>query len=202
MSHNKLLLAEHALVTLQETLLGLLLGALAGCFTACLIAFSRPLARWLLPVVIISQALPIFAIAPLLVIWLGYGLSSKIAVAIIMIFFPVTSALYDGLRRTPAGWLELASTMNSAKLSTFWHIQLPAAMPALATGLRLAAVAAPIGAIVGEWVGANKGLGYLMLTANARLQIDMMFAALIIIIILSLILYQCIDQLLKKLVWW
>jgi putative hydroxymethylpyrimidine transport system permease protein len=196
------LLFQHMLPTLEETLAGFLLGSLAGCIAGCAIAFSRSLSRWFLPLLIMSQAVPVFAIAPLLVIWFGYGLTSKIAAAIIMIFFPVTSALYDGLRRTQTGWLELAATMNTGKLAVFWHIRLPAAMPALASGLRIAAVAAPVGAIVGEWVGASKGLGYLMLNANARLQIDVMFAALMVIIMMSLILYWFVDRLLKKFIWW
>jgi len=198
---RELLLAQ-TLPTLQETLLGLLLGMIAGTLAGCLIAASSTLARWFLPLVIISQAMPIFAIAPLLVIWFGYGLASKIIAAMIMIFFPVTSALYDGLRRTPIAWLEMARTMNAGKFSTFWHIQLPAALPAYASGIRLAAVAAPIGAIVGEWVGASKGLGYLMLNANARMEIDTMFAALIVIIVMSLLLYTTVDIVLKKLIWW
>lgn len=196
------LLLRHLWPTLTETLVGFLLGTLAGCVAGCMITYFKSLSRWFFPLLIISQALPVFAIAPLLVIWFGYGPGSKIAAAILMIFFPVTSALYDGLRRTNIGWLELAKTMNASKSAIFWHIQLPASLPTLASGLRIAAVVAPVGAIVGEWVGSSKGLGYLMLNANARLQIDMMFAALVIIIIMSLTLYWCIDQILENLVWW
>lgn len=199
---QKQLLLKHAIPTLEETILGFLCGITAGCIAGCGIAFSRQLARWFLPLLIISQAVPVFALAPLLVIWLGYGLASKIAACIIMIFFPVTSALYDGLKRTDKGWIELANTMNATRARLFWHIRIPAALPSLASGLRIAAVIAPIGAIVGEWVGSSKGLGYLMLNANARLQVDMMFAALVVIIIMSLGLYFCVDRLLKKYVWW
>lgn len=202
MHQQRYLLLHHMLPTLTETLAGFMLGALAGCVAACLIAYFKSLSRWFFPLLIISQALPVFAIAPLLVIWFGYGPGSKIAAAILMIFFPVTSALYDGLRRTNPGWLELAKTMNASKHAIFWHIQLPSSLPTLASGLRIAAVVAPVGAIVGEWVGSSKGLGYLMLNANARLQIDMMFAALLVIITMSLILYWCVDLSLKKIVWW
>ena len=129
-------------------------------------------------------------------------MASKIAMAILMVFFPVASACHDGLQRTPPEWLQLAKTMNASRWRLFYRIRLPAALPALASGIRIAAVAAPIGAIVGEWVGASRGLGYLMLNANARMQIDLMFAALIVIIIMALLLYFGIDKLLRTLVWW
>jgi putative hydroxymethylpyrimidine transport system permease protein len=199
---NWQIIMTHAIPTIQETLLGLLLGVATGFIAACLIANSKLLAKLFLPAVLISQVMPVFAIAPLLVIWFGYGMQSKIIVAMLMIFFPVTSSLYDGLRQTPANWLELAESMQAGKWRTFWHIRLPAALPSLASGIRLAAVAAPIGAIVGEWVGASKGLGYLMLNANARMQIDIMFAALCMIIIISLLLYSIVNHGLKKMVWW
>lgn len=202
MQQQHMLLLHHTLPTLAETLTGFLLGALAGCIAGCLIAFSKTMSRWFLPLLIISQVMPVFAIAPLLVIWFGYGTTSKIIAAMMMIFFPVASALYDGLKRTDPTWIELAKTMHASKFNIFWRIQLPAALPSLASGLRIAAVSAPVGAIVGEWVGSSKGLGYLMLNANARMQIDMMFAALIVIIIMSLMLYWCIDQALKKIIWW
>jgi putative hydroxymethylpyrimidine transport system permease protein len=199
---QRALLLAHLVPTLTETLAGFVLGVLAGCIAGCLLAVSRTLSRGFLPVIIISQSMPVFAIAPVFVLWLGFGAASKIAVTIIMIFFPVTSALYDGLTRTSKDWLELAATMQAGKWRTFFTICLPAALPRLSSGLRIAAVAAPAGAIAGEWVGSSQGLGYLMLNANARLQIDVMFAALIVVIIMSLLLYLSVDRLLKKLIWW
>lgn len=196
------LLFSEAIPTIIETMIGFILGVAIGCGAALCIAFFRPLAFWLLPILIISQAIPTFAIAPLLVIWFGFGLASKIATTVLMLFFPVTSAFYDGLKRTDQNWLDLAKTMNAKKSLIFWHIRIPAALPHLASGIRLAAVIAPIGAIIGEWVGASQGLGFLMLNANARMQIDVMFAALIIIIILSLLLYTSIDKILTKLITW
>lgn len=196
------LILTQAIPTIVETAFGFLLGIIFGCVAGLVITFFRPLRFWFWPILIMSQAIPTFAIAPLLVIWLGYGLASKIATTVLMIFFPITSALYDGLQRTHSGWLDLAKTMNAKKWRIFYYIRLPAALPDLASGIRIAAVAAPIGAIVGEWVGSSQGLGYLMLNANARMQIDMMFAALIVIIALSLILYFCVDTILRSLVTW
>lgn len=188
--------------TMIETILGLVLGILLGSLAALCMSFFRPVTWWLLPILIISQAIPTFAIAPLFVIWFGYGMASKIATTIIMLFFPVSSALYDGLRLTNSGWLDLAKTMNAKKWRIFWHIRLPAALPSLATGIRVATVIAPIGAIVGEWVGSSHGLGFLMLNANARMQIDLMFAALFVIVMFSLVLYFVVDRFLKYMIPW
>ena len=158
------------------------------------------------PILIISQAIPVFAIAPLLVLWLGYGIASKVGMASIIIFFPITTNFYDGLRKTETGWIELAKTMtNNSKKSIFlilWHIRIPAALPSLGSGLRVGAAVAPIGAIVGEWVGSGAGLGFLMLQANARVQIDLMFAALFVIAIVAVILYYTVDNFVKLLAPW
>ena len=98
------------------------------------------------PSLVVSQALPVFALAPLLVLWLGYGMASKVAMAVLIIFFPVTTAFFDGLRRTEPGWLELARMMNARPRAVLWQIRVPAALPAMASGLRVAAAVAPIGA--------------------------------------------------------
>ena len=167
-----------------------------------LLQWSRTLSSWLLPVLIVSQAIPVFALAPILMLWFGYGMASKVVMAALIIFFPVTSACYDGLRRTPNEWIELANTMEASKLQMLWQIRLPAAMPSLASGLRVAAATAPIGAVIGEWVGSSRGLGYLMLHANARMQVDTVFAALIVLACLSLFLYFGVDYLLRRLIYW
>lgn len=196
------LILNESIPTIIETVLGLWLGILTGILSALIMAYCRPIRLWFLPLLLISQALPTFAIAPLLVVWFGYGLTSKIITAMIMIFFPVTNAFYDGLIQTPSSWLDLAKTMNGSSFRILWHIRIPAALPSLATGIRVATAIAPIGAIVGEWVGASEGLGFLMLNANARMQIDLMFAVLIIIILLTLLLYFSIDKLLHLMVHW
>lgn len=197
-----ILLAQESIPTLIETLAGLLLGIFFGCIAALCIIFLKPMRYWFLPLLITTQAIPTFAIAPLLVIWFGYGITSKIIATVLMIFFPITSSFIDGLNSTPSEWVLLGKSLHAKKWGYFWHIQLPAALPHLATGIRIATIAAPIGAIIGEWVGASHGLGFLMLNANARLQIDLMFDALILIIGISLTLYFIVDQLLKKWIWW
>ncbi|MDC5705755.1 ABC transporter permease [Vibrio europaeus] len=195
-------LMKHTFVTGQEIILGLLLGLSMGLIFALQMLLFKPLKRWLLPILIASQAIPVFAIAPVLMLWLGYGIASKVVMAAIIIFFPVTTCCYDGLRNTPTGYLDLANTMGASKWQLLRHIQLPAALPTLASGIRVAVVIAPIGAVVGEWVGSSAGLGYLMLQANARMIIDEMFAALFILALLSVSLYFITDKLLKKFIPW
>ncbi len=196
---SRALIAEHAAVTALEVLAGLGLGAALGFVSAILLAAS-PLARALLrPLLVFSQAVPVFALAPILTLWLGYGLWSKVAMALLIIYFPVTSAFFDALMRVPPGWLELARVMNATPARLLWRVRVPAALPGFASGLRLAAVYAPIGAIIGEWVGASRGLGYLMLLANGRAKIDLMFAALIVLAGLTLLLHAAVDALCRRL---
>ena len=196
------LFLKHGAITAIEIILGLILGFLLGGTSALSMIYFKPLYRWLMPVLVISQAIPVFALAPVLVLWLGYGMASKIAMATMIIYFPVTAAFFDGLKRTDPGWLDLAHTMNANPLSIIRHVRIPSALPALASGLRVAAAVAPIGAIVGEWVGSSEGLGYLMLYANARLQIDVLFAALLTLAVLAITLYFTIDKLAKVFIPW
>ena len=193
---------QHALITAAEIIFGLLIGVILGIILALSIITFGSLQRWLLPVLLISQAIPVFAIAPLLVLWLGYGMASKIAMTTLIIFFPVTTCCYDGLRQTQTGWLEMAQVMNAHPLYLLRFIRWPAALPALASGLRVAVTIAPMGAVIGEWVGSSGGLGYLMLQANARLQTDEMFAALVILAVMTIGLYYLTDAFLRWLVPW
>jgi putative hydroxymethylpyrimidine transport system permease protein len=195
-------IGRHAALTLAEIVLGLGLGIGLGAASALLIVAFRPARRWLLPLLVVSQAVPVFALAPLLVLWLGYGLASKVAMAAVIIYFPVTAAFSDGLRRADPGWLDLALSMDAGRLATLRHIRAPAALPALASGIRVATAVAPIGAVVGEWVGASAGLGYLMLHANARMQIDLMFAALLTLGAIAVALYFAVDRVLKRVMPW
>ena len=195
-------LLGHMWVTLTEIVLGLMLGTILGCLCALTMILSPLLKRWLLPVLVMSQAIPVFALAPILVLWLGYGMASKVAMAVLIIFFPVTSSFYHGMQRTESDLLELARIMGGSYTSILRYIVIPSALPAFGGGLRVAAAVAPIGAIVGEWVGASKGLGFYMLHANARMQVDSMFAALFLLAVVSVGLYYLIDLLLLKIIYW
>lgn len=196
------LLMKHAGITLVEILLGMLLGTLLGLISALLLVTWTGLRRWLLPVLVASQAIPVFALAPVLMLWLGYGLASKVAMATLIIYFPVTATCFDGLRQTPTGYLQLARTLGADRRAQLLQIRLPAALPAFGSGLRVAASVAPIGAVVGEWVGSSTGLGYLMLNANARMQVDLMFAALLTLAVMALGLYFSVNLIARRLTPW
>ena len=195
---NWQLILEHTIVTVTEVLLGLFFGISLGFITALYLETSKKAVLFLRPVLIFSQAIPVFALAPLLTLWLGYGIISKVVMAILIIYFPVTSSFYDGLTKTPRSFLDLAQTMGSTKSRILYYIKIPAAIPSLFTGIRLAAVYAPIGATIGEWVGSSQGLGYLMLLANGRVKIDLMFASLLTLGFISIGLYGIVSFILNK----
>ena len=150
----------------------------------------------------VRQPIPVFALAPVLVLWLGYGLASKVAMATLIIYFPVTAAFFDGLRRTEPGWLDLARSLDARPARILWHLRVPAALPALGSGVRIAAAVAPIGAVVGEWVGSSAGLGYLMLQSVGRGKTDLMFAALLLLALFAVLLYELVDWSLKRAIYW
>lgn len=195
---SRALLAEHALITLLEVVIGLAIGAALGIATAIHLAGSPRARAVLQPILVFSQAVPVFALAPILTLWLGYGLWSKVFMAVLIIYFPITSAFFDGLMRTPQGYLDMAKVMGANPTRIMRSIRIPAALPSLGSGLRLGAVYAPIGAVIGEWVGSSNGLGYLMLLANGRAKIDLMFAAVIVLGALSVLLYWTIDRLVTR----
>ena len=197
--NSRALIAEHAVVTIAEVVIGLLIGAVLGAATAIQLASSKTLQRLLLPILVFTQAVPVFALAPILTLWFGYGMTSKIVMAVLIIYFPVTSAFHDGLNRVDSGMVDLARTMGATKGQIMRRIRIPHALPSLATGLRLAAVYAPIGAVIGEWVGSSKGLGYLMLLASGRVKIDLMFASLITLAIITVILHISVGALADRL---
>ncbi|MBM3608009.1 MAG: ABC transporter permease [Alphaproteobacteria bacterium] len=192
---SRALIAENAQVTFLQIIVGLLLGTLLGVATAIQLAMSNVSRVLMRPVLIFAQAVPVFAIAPILTLWLGYGPASKIVMVVLIIYFPVASAFFDGLSRTPQGHLDLAHVMGASGLRQLLHLRIPHALPSLASGLRLAAVASPFGAVIGEWVGSSQGLGHLMLLSSGRAQTDMMFACLFVLALFTVLLYFLIDKL-------
>ena len=197
--HSRAIIAENAGVTTIEVCLGLLIGTVLGVVTAIQLSMSKTAERLMLPILVFTQAVPVFALAPLLTLWFGYGMGSKIVMAVLIIYFPVTSAFHDGLARIDSGYRDLSVSMSAGKWNFMRYVQIPQALPALGSGLRLAAVYAPIGAVIGEWVGASKGLGYLMLLANGRAKIDLMFASLIVLACLTVLLHLAVGVLASRL---
>lgn len=196
---SRALIAEHALITMTEVIAGLILGTVLGALSAVGLAASAWARTLVRPMLVFSQAIPVFALAPILTLWFGYGLGSKVVMALIIIYFPVTSSFFDALMRPNRDWIGLARVMGASPARIMWHIRIPAALPGLASGVRLAAVYAPIGAIIGEWVGASKGLGYLMLLANGRAKTDLMFAALIVLAVFTIAVHAVVSRIATRL---
>ena len=199
---NHLEILGHTFITLLEIIISLIIGIIIGSIFAILISFSIILKRWLMPMLLASQAIPVFALAPVLVLWFGYGITSKIVIGTLIVFFPIASNFSDSLNKIPKEYLHAGQTLGLNKFHIFFFIKLPNALPGLFSGIRVGACFAPIGAVVGEWIGGSRGLGSYMIYSNARLQIDNMFAALFILIILTISLYFLIDKILKKSIWW
>ncbi|MBZ4022833.1 ABC transporter permease [Rhodobacter sp. TJ_12] len=191
-------IVPHAGVTLREVLTGLALGLALGVSLAVAMALSSFLSRLLGPLLSASQALPVFVLAPVLTLWLGYGLGPKVAMVVLLVVFPVASGLYDGLCATPEPVRDLARITRAHPLRALIWLRLPHALPHLGAGLRIAVTYAPTGAVIGEWVGASKGLGYLMLMANARMRTELMFAALIVIVAMTLVLNLATSRALRR----
>ena len=196
------LLLKHASFTLVEILASIFIGTIIGVITALIISSSERLKRWVMPILLASQSIPVFALAPLLILWLGYGMSSKIVIGVLIVFFPITSNFTDALNKVPQELIDAGKTIGLTKVQVFWKIKIPSSLPGLCSGIRVAACFAPIGAVVGEWIGGSTGLGSFMIYSNARLQTDNMFAALIILIFITITLYKVTDMILSKYVWW
>lgn len=188
------------LVTLGEVMLGMVIGSLFG-FGFAIAMMLSPAARLnLRPLLNASQAIPVFVLAPILTLWFGYGIAPKVAMTVLLVFFPIMSGLLDGMLSTPPETLDLAKISKASSWRELLWLRLPHALPQLAASARIAITYAPTGAVIGEWIGASKGLGYLMLMANARSRIELMFAALTLIILMTLVLHQAADRSLKRLI--
>lgn len=190
---ERAVIGAEALRTGGEVIAGFGLGAALGAALALAMAASDRLRDAIRPALFVSQTIPVFALAPLLTLWLGFGLAPKIAVTVLIVFFPVATAFLDGLASTPPAFLDLARTMGATPARTMLRLRVPAALPALATGLRLAAIYAPVGAVIGEWVGGARGLGALMLHANGRMKIDLVFASLLVLAVMTVLFFRLVD---------
>ncbi|MDV7198947.1 ABC transporter permease [Rhodococcus kroppenstedtii] len=202
MVDNASYLAGHTWVTTYETIAGFLIASVIGVAIAVVMIYSSSIEKTMYPLILFAQVIPKIAIAPLFVVWLGFGPSPKILVAVLMAFFPIAIASMAGLRSVDPEILELTSTMGASKWKTFVKVRFPASLPQLMSGLKIAATLAVTGAVVGEFVGANEGLGYVILQANGNIDTAMLFAALIIMSLLGIILFLVIEIAEKFLIPW
>lgn len=189
---SRSLLWSHTWTTLQEIIVGFSIAVLFGCAVAIAIASSSLVRRSLLPVVIATQAVPIIALAPILLIWFGYGMTPKVIVVVLTCFFPIVINLVDGLRAVDVDAVNLLRSMGARRAQILRIVRIPSALPYLFSGLRIAASVSVIGAIVGEWVGASSGLGYLMTRSAAQFQTARLFAAVAVSALLSIGLFALV----------
>jgi NitT/TauT family transport system permease protein len=195
-------LMYHSYVTLYETVIGFVLASVLGLATAVLIAYSRTMDKALYPIVLFAQVIPKIAIAPLLVVWFGNGLTPKIMLAVLIAFFPVVVSGVAGLRSTDPELLELSATMGASRWQTFRKIRLPNALPHLMAGEKVAVTLAVVGAVVGEFVGASEGLGYTLLLANGNLDSALLFAALFLMSLIGILLFVVVEVVEALLIPW
>lgn len=192
---NAALLLSQAGFSAVNLLQGLALGVLLGVVTALNLALSPAARLFLRPVLIFAQAVPVFALAPVITLWLGYGAPSKIVMVALVTYFPVASSFFDGLMRLPPGLADFAQVSGASPMRRLIHLQVPNALPSLASGLRLSAIYAPLAVVIGEWVGSSRGLGHMMLMANGRGRTDLMFASLMVLALLSLSIWVAVETL-------
>ncbi len=196
------LIMPHAATTFLEIILGIFL-ALCTAVPLSIAMFAKPaFEKSIAPFLVASQAIPVFAIAPLLVVWLGYGIASKVFMAWIIIFFPITISLISGFKNVDSEYQILFRLMGASFYDTLKLLLLPWALPHFFSGLKVGVSVATIGAVIGEWVGAQKGLGFLMIQSNARLQVDLVFAVILYLSIMGLGMWSLVGFLEKKIITW
>ena len=197
------LLLDHSLVTLVEVVVGFALALLCGVLLACGIAASRTLERALYPFVIASQMVPIIVIAPLLLIWVGYGLTPKLIVVALTAFFPIVVNMVDGLQSVDPDAVNLLRTMGASRWQIFVKVQVPTSLPFLFSGLRVAMAVSVIGAVIGEWVGSSRGLGYLMIRSKPQFLTERVFAAVVVLSVMGVALFVLVGVVEKLAIpWW
>jgi ABC-type nitrate/sulfonate/bicarbonate transport system permease component len=196
------LLSENAWVTLQEIVLGLALAAVAGVGFALALHLSQPLRRAVYPLLIASQTVPVIAIAPILVVWFGYGLGPKLAIVALICFFPITVNTLDGLRSVDPELGRMMRTLDASRAQLLRRVEIPSALPNAVSGVRIAAVISVIGAVFGEWSGADEGLGHLILISQGQLQTARVFAAIVVLSVIALALFALLGALERRFAWW
>ena len=196
------LLMQHAAVTLQEAGYGLLIGFAIALVTATVMDRFDMVYKALYPVLVVTQTIPSIAIAPLLVLWMGFDMAPKITLVVITTFFPITVGLLDGFRSADKDAIDLFRAMGAGKMQIYRHIKFPSALAHLFSGLRIAAAYSVVGAVISEWLGGFKGLGVYMTRVRKAYAFDKMFAVIVFISVISLLLMYLIALLEKLAMPW
>lgn len=196
------MLLKESLPTIYATLGGFVASLLIGVPLAMLIAYSATVEGFLYPLLVFSQSIPKVAIAPLFVVWFGFGLLPKVIVAFLLGFFPIVVSTVMGFKSLEPEMVDLARSMGSSRLKMFFKISLPNALPSMFSAMKVSVTLAVVGAVVGEFVGSNAGIGYVLQRANGNLDLPLMFAALIVLSVIGVLLFMVIDVLERFAVPW
>lgn len=188
-------LMHHAATSLLEAVCGLFIGILLAFVMATLMDRFLVLDQAFYPLMIITQTIPTIAIAPLLVLWMGFGMAPKITLVVIMTFFPITVGLLEGYRTVDPDAVNLMRAMGANRMQIFWHVKFPAALPHFFSGLKISASYSVVGAVISEWLGGFEGLGVYMTRVKKAYAFDKMFAVIFLIVIISLLLMALVNLL-------
>jgi ABC-type nitrate/sulfonate/bicarbonate transport system permease component len=190
---DRSLLFDEAGVTAVEVLLGLSISIVLGMVLAIAMHLVRPLRDAAYPLLLASQAIPLIVLAPLFVLAFGYGIGPKLAIVALICFFPIVVNVLDGLRSTDADLLKLMRSLGASRWARLWKAELPASLPFLFSGMRIAATVSVIGAVFGEWAGADRGLGRLVLLANNQLQTARVYAGVVLLTVMAIALFAIVS---------
>jgi NitT/TauT family transport system permease protein len=196
------LLLKHAVFTLQAVVLGFLLGTTAAIVLGTLISRSRAVEAVLRPYIVASQTTPTLVLAPLFLVWFGFGITSKVLIAALICFFPLLVNVIVGFRSVGDHELRLFRSYRAGAWQTFVHLQVPSALPFIFAGLRITSILSVIGAVVGEFVGSPAGLGYLAVTSAGNLDTDVLFSAVLSLMLMGISFYLLITAVERKLLFW
>lgn len=199
---NRALLAENAWVTLREVLLGFACALAAGLGFAVVLHLSETLRRAVYPLIVASQTIPIIVIAPILVVWFGYGIGPKLAIVALICFFPIAVNALDGLRSVDPEATKMMRTLEASRWQTFRRLEAPTALPHVFSGAKIAVAVAVIGAVFGEWAGSDSGLGHLILQDNAQLETARAFAAVVVLSAIAILLFGLLAVAERRIVNW
>jgi len=199
---NRSLLAENAWVTLREIVLGFLIGLAAGLGFAVLLRLSEMLRRIFYPLMVGSQAVPILVLAPVLIVWFGFGIGPKLVIVALICFFPIAVNAADGLRSVDPEAGKMMRSLDASRRQILWRVEAPTSLPFVFSGARIAATYAPIAAIFGEWVGADSGLGVLIREDSARLETARLFAAAAVLAAIALTMFALLALAERRIVTW
>jgi ABC-type nitrate/sulfonate/bicarbonate transport system permease component len=199
---DRSLLLDNGWVTLQEVLAGFALSVAAGVGFAVVLHLSPTLRRAFYPLLVASQTVPIVVVAPILVVWLGFGIGPKLAIIALICFFPITVNTLDGLRSVDPDLTKMMRTLDASRWQTFRRVEAPTALPYFFSGAKIAVAIAVIGAVFGEWAGSSSGLGHLIQQASAQLQTARTFAAVVVLSALAIVLFGLLAVIERRVAWW